>query len=157
MDTATFDARFEELFVDLARVCRAMGAGYQSEDVAQEVLVYGRSKIRELRDDSKLVPWLRRIAVRTASRKRRAFVQLVPEVAMVGGGSVDLALDEQRALGELPLRQRQLVTLVYLEGYRQEEAADMLGISRGTVAKGLWRARCGLARSLANYDPGGTR
>lgn len=156
MDTATFDARYDELFADLARVCRAVGAGHRAEDVAQEALLYGRERIHGLRDDSKLVPWLRRIAVRAANRER-APLGTGPGVAVFVDRSVDLAIDERRALGKLPLRQRQLVTLVYLAGYRQGEAADMLGLSRGTVAKALWRARCGLARSLADYETGGVR
>ena len=72
----------------------------------------------------------------------------------LGLGPIELALDERMALRALPARQRQLVTLVYFAGYRQEEVAEMLGISRGTVAKTLWEARCTLAHALVDYSRG---
>jgi DNA-directed RNA polymerase specialized sigma24 family protein len=160
LETSAFDARYAELLADLRRVCRAMGAGPDAEDVAQEVLVYGRSRLDELQDDAKLVPWLRRIAVRSTLRSlgrqrddRGAGDLLVdPKLALV-----DLGLDEQAALRGLGSRQQQLVRLVYFGGYRQEEVANMLGISRGTVAKTLWLARRALAHALADYERRGRR
>ena len=68
-----------------------------------------------------------------------------------GTADVDLGLDERAALGALSPRQRQLVALVYIAGFRQGEAAEMLAISRGTVARTLWEARCALALALADY------
>lgn len=157
MQTARFDARYDELFAELRRLCRALGAGDDAEDVAQEVLVYGRSRLHELRDDEKLVPWLRRIAIRSATRARRARgrdLEAIDPVRDLGLGPIELGLDERAALRALPARQRQLVTLVYFAGYRQEEVAEMLGISRGTVAKTLWEARCALAHALVGYSRG---
>jgi RNA polymerase sigma-70 factor (ECF subfamily) len=155
LESSAFDARYGELIADLRRVCLAMGAGSDSEDIAQEVLTYARSRLYQLRDDAKLVAWLRKIAVRSALRRR----SIEPDVVIAADLSVDpdlalvdLGLDERAALAALGPRQRQLVRLVYFSGYRQEEAADMLGISRGTVAKTLWLARRALARSLADYE-----
>lgn len=158
MDTAEFDQRYEELFADLRRLCRAMGVGASAEDLAQEVLLYGRSRLGDLRDDQRLVPWLRRIAVRSAARARNAESRTTTterDWHDEGLGQVELQLDQMHALGQLSRRQRQVVSLCYLLGYRQDEVAEMLGVSRGTVARTLWEARCRLATSLADADSGG--
>jgi RNA polymerase sigma-70 factor (ECF subfamily) len=154
LETSTFDARYGELLADLRRVCHALGAGPDSEDIAQEVLVYGRSRLHQLRDDAKLRAWLRRMAVRNVLRQRPVQtyrsptdISVDPDLALV-----DLGIDERSALAGLGERQRQLVRLVYFSGFRQDEVAEMLGISRGTVAKTLWNARRALARSLADYS-----
>jgi RNA polymerase sigma factor (sigma-70 family) len=146
-----FDARYDELLRDLRRLCRAVGAGDESEDAAQEALLLGRARLHDLRDESKLVPWLRRIAVRRAARVRRTPAEALDSALAGARANLDLAIDERAAIAALPLRERQMVTLVYVAGYRELEAASMLGVSRGTVAKTLWRARCELARHLADY------
>jgi DNA-directed RNA polymerase specialized sigma24 family protein len=132
-----------------------MGAGSDAEDIAQDVLIYARTRLHELRDDTKLKPWLRRIAVRRTLRQARATGSTAdgPDPTW-GQANVDLGLDERAAMRALSPRQRQLVALVYLAGFRQEEAAQMLAISRGTVARTLWEARCALALTLADYRTG---
>lgn len=156
LDRGAFDTRYLELLADLRRVCRAMGAGVDAEDVAQEALLDGRSHLHDLRDDSKLLPWLRRIAVRKALRGRQDAARRAQghEEVRREFEFVDLAIDERVAVSRLGSRQRQLVQLVYFAGFRQEETAEMLGISRGTVAKTLWEARRALAHALADYKAG---
>jgi DNA-directed RNA polymerase specialized sigma24 family protein len=63
----------------------------------------------------------------------------------------DLGLDAAAAVARLPERERLAVVLVYGMGYRQDEAAGVLGVTRGTVAASLWKARRRLARDLADY------
>jgi len=153
LDIGAFDARYPELLADLSRICRAVGAGPDAEDVAQDALIYARGHLRDLRDDTRLVPWLRRIAVRGAVRRRSRGAGPRAESFPIGMdfAMVELNLDERHAIHRLTERQRQLIAIVYLAGYRQDEAAEMLGISRGTVAKTLWLARRALAHSLADY------
>jgi len=153
LNTDAFDDRYEELLADLRRVCRAVGAGDEAEDVAQETLWYARARLSELRDDSRLVPWLRKIAVRHAWRAHGRPVEDLHSVLIAAPTiPVELAIDERRALVALPRREREVVMLVYIAGFREEEVASMLGVSRGTVAKTLWRARCSLSRSLSDYS-----
>lgn len=156
LDRGAFDARYPELLSDLRRVCRAVGAGMDAEDIAQDVLLYGRSRLDELRDDRKLVPWLRRIAVRRVARHGKSSGR-ANDQREAGAGDIEranLAMDERAALARLGRRQRDLVELVYFNGYRQDEAAEMLGISRGNVARTLWDARKVLAIALADYADG---
>jgi len=53
---AAFDAGYDAMFQDLERLCRALGAGANAEDHAQEALVYGRDHLQQLRDPDRLRP-----------------------------------------------------------------------------------------------------
>ena len=144
-----FDAAYPGLFNELCALCRALGAWDEAEDVAQEALLYGRAHLRELRDERSLRPWLRRIAARGAAEARRR------RLPSLGGAEPcylpvdpEAGLDCSDAVARLPERERLAVALVYGLGYGQAEAAQVLGIARGTVAASLWRARQKLAREL---------
>jgi RNA polymerase sigma-70 factor (ECF subfamily) len=137
-----FDAAYSRLFDELSALCRALGAPDEAEDVAQEALLYGRAHLRDLRDQRNLRPWLRRIAARGAAQARRRrlpgldgteprFVPVDPE----------MKLDCSAAVARLPERERFAIALVYGLGYGQKEAAQVLGVARGTVAASLWKAR----------------
>lgn len=150
---ATFDASYDALFNELAGFCRALGAGPDAEDIAQETLLVGRAELGGLRDPSRLRPWLRRIAVRAVMRTHRR-----PRTLEINDGALlpvrtDLEIDAAAAVARLPERERLAVVLVYGMGYHQEEAAELLGIRRGTIAAALWKARGRLARDLADYGP----
>jgi len=153
VSTDDFDARYPRLFVSLTRLARALGAGDEAEDLAQEVLLQGRARLPGLRDPAKLEPWLRRIMVRSASRHRgrRRASESDLEPVYVPTDPAGL-LDISVAIAGLPERERIAVTLVYGLGYTQETAADAMGISRGGVASTLFKARVRLVRDL-----GGTR
>lgn len=145
------DASYEALFTELARFCRTLGAGADAEDIAQETLLAGRSKLDGLHDPGSLRPWLRTIAIRMFLRmRRRRRPAPIADGALVPLGP-DLGLDAAAAVGRLPERERLAVVLVYGMGYRQDEAAAVLGVTRGTIAASLWKARRRLARDLADY------
>jgi len=146
-----FDEGYPVLFAELSRLCRALGAGAAAEDAAQEALVYGRTHLGDLRDPTRLRPWLRTIAVRHVSRSRIVRDSIDVADALFLPVDSDLGLDASRAVARLPLRERQAVALVYGLGYRQEDAAEILGLTRGGLAASLWKARRRLARDLADY------
>src|SRR5687767_2543044 len=102
------DAQYASLFSELTRLCRAIGAGDEAQDVAQDVLLYGRAHVSELRDTSKLRPWLRKMAVRAVARQRsRARVTSLEggEIAYLPAES-ELGLDALAAIAALPERER---------------------------------------------------
>jgi RNA polymerase sigma-70 factor (ECF subfamily) len=148
-----FDDNYTKHFADLTALCRALGAGSSAEDIAQDALLHAREHRQQLRDESKLGPWLRRIAARRTfehlrhQRRRdseepaRAFIPVDPSIS----------IDVSAAITLLPDRERQAVGLVYGLGYEQEEAASVMGITRGTVATLLHRARRHLAERLVGY------
>ena len=145
------DAEYAALFQELSRLCLALGAGGSADDIAQDVLLEGRAKIAQLRDVARLRPWLRTIAVRRVIRLRARSWRTMGDEPVFVPLDPDLGLDAAAAVARLPLRQRVAVVLVYGLGYHQDEAAAMLGLTRGGVASTLWKARRTLARDLAPY------
>ena len=153
MDLEGFDSQYGALFGDLSALARALGAGPDAEDVAQEALLEARSHLHQLRDPVKLRPWVRRIAVRGACRARRRHLadldaEQIERLPMTELPNLDVAA----AIAGLPERERVAVTLVFGLGYRQDEAAELMGVAAGTVYSSIWRARRKLARVLAEFD-----
>lgn len=147
------DESYLDHFRDLVRLCRALGAGAEAEDIAQEALVYAREHVGELRDPSALRPWVRQIARRAALRhlQRRPVGIRQPALVFVPQ-DVSLGLDLAQAIARLPQRERQAISLVYGLGYTQQEAAEVLGIARGTIAATLFHARRRLGDLLASTE-----
>lgn len=146
-----FDERYPRLFAGLTRLGRVLGAGPEAEDIAQEVLLEGRSHLGRLRDGDKLQAWLRRMMVRACGRHRgrsrlTALDATVAYVPLERSGLLDLGI----AVARLPPRERLAVALVYGLGYSQAEAADAMGITRGGLATALFKARVRLVRELAD-------
>jgi RNA polymerase sigma-70 factor (ECF subfamily) len=150
----SFDAQYSLLFAELTRICRALGAADSSEDIAQETLIEGRGHLDQLRDADALRAWLRVIAVRRVTRQRDRVRSTSDHEFSYVPVDAELGMDASAAVTRLPQRERIAVVLVHGLGYRQEEAAEMLGITRGTIAASLWKARRKLARDLAPYREG---
>ena len=147
------DANYTKYFADLTVLCRALGAGNNAEDIAQDVLVHARDSFWQLRDESKLEAWLRRSAARRtfAYLRRQKRDQHDDAVATFVPKDPSLSIDVSAAVTHLPQRERVAVVLVYALGYEQEEAAAVMDVTRGTVATLLHRARRHLAERLAAY------
>jgi RNA polymerase sigma-70 factor (ECF subfamily) len=52
-----------------------------------------------------------------------------------------MLLDLQRALDDLPVKERQVVEAIYLQGHSYESAAELLDIPLGTLKRRLTQAR----------------
>ena len=154
---SSIDLEYAALLRELTALARAVGAGDDAEDIAQETLVHGREKLSQLRDPTSLRPWLRRSAVRrVAARRQRQFATQQLDDRVWAPVDSSLGMDLAAAVASLPIRERQALGLVYGLGYSEAETAATLGIRRGTVASSLFRARRKLAMALADYrDRGG--
>jgi RNA polymerase sigma-70 factor (ECF subfamily) len=154
IDQEEFDSQYAALFGDLAALARALGAGPDAEDVAQEALLHARRHLHQLRDPDKLRAWVRRMAVRGACRARGRHVADLDTEHIEHLPAADFPdVDVAAAIAGLPERERLAVTLVYGLGYRQDEAAELMGVASGTVYSSVWRARRKLARLLAEDGP----
>ncbi len=67
-----------------------------------------------------------------------------------------LSIDFEAVFGRLKPRQRALLWLAYVEGYRHREIAEILGLKAGSIKVLLFRARRRLAELLRQYglEPG---
>ncbi|WP_328586699.1 RNA polymerase sigma factor [Roseovarius atlanticus] len=110
--------------------------------------------------DMRLEPWLFRIlrnawidqSRRRATRGTEIDVTVSPEAATVDGTRVNEARlmlrETEEALAALPDDQREVILLVCFEELSYAEAAEVLGIPKGTVMSRLSRGRVALAEKL---------
>ncbi len=135
-----------------------------ADDLAQETLARGLAQLGHLREAEKLGGWLFSILNRCWLDHLRARHEAVDDEVLM-----DLPADQpgpdghterrqtvrriRDAVGELPLGQRQVLTLVDLEEMSYAEVAEILAIPIGTVMSRLCRARAAL-RKLLEPAPG---
>lgn len=130
------------------------------EDVAQETFLNALDRIETYDSNRPFAPWLYQIA-RNAARQRiegasRRETTPVQEQELPNdsvGPEEELERAEVRrrlrtAVAGLPERQRTVFRLLDVEGVSADEAAEMLGLTAGTVRSHLSRARSALRDML---------
>jgi RNA polymerase sigma-70 factor (ECF subfamily) len=150
------DAELEALYpVAFARLRRSIvtlvGGWDEAADVVQDAFVQAWARRETFRGDGSLEAWVLRIALRIAARRvsqARTHMRsdaLVPEPALPNAeGSPELAA----AFSELPPQRRLIVVLRFVGGLSYSEIASATGLSEGTVAGAISKARRQLIRSL---------
>jgi RNA polymerase sigma-70 factor (ECF subfamily) len=124
-----------------------------AEDLTQETFLQAWRSLDTFGGRAPLRTWLRRIAHREflqALRGHRpaASLEAVAEVAEPRAAGLTEAVEIRALLRKLPLEEREIVVLHYLEGYRCEEIAEIVGVPVGTVKYRLSEARARLRREL---------
>lgn len=142
--------------VRLAR--RILGNTADAEDVAQEAMLRVWTHAPRWQPLAAFKTWLTRVVVNLClDRKRRApwvDLEAAGEIADPAPGAGDLAeADErerllQRAIANLPDRQRAAIVLTYSEGMSNAQAADMLDTSVSAFETLLVRGKQNLRRAL---------
>jgi RNA polymerase sigma-70 factor, ECF subfamily len=133
----------------------------EAEDIAQETFLrLWRSGGGLDLGSHGLRPWLRRVASnlcidRVRSGRRTVVVDDVPEESeeadqLSALERQDMASRVDRAMQDLPERQRLALTLFHHEGLSQVEVGDVMGISDEAVESLLARARRSLKVALAD-------
>jgi RNA polymerase sigma-70 factor (ECF subfamily) len=151
-DRDAFDALHAENVGRVYAVClRMAGDAVQAEQLTQDVFVRAWRGLASFRGDSAFSTWLHRLAVNTVlmdartSRRREARVTTADDVTRLDAGGraddVDARMDLERAIASLPEGARHILVLFDIEGYGQQEIADLLGVAVGTVKAQLHRAR----------------
>lgn len=120
-----------------------------AEDVLQDVFLKIHSRIDQLDDRSRLAPWVYRIAQNTIVDfyRRRASDRTVdselPEVAAERPAEDPPGLDAwmRGAIRELPEKYREAIALVEIEGIKQSELAERLGLSISGAKSRVQRGR----------------
>jgi RNA polymerase sigma factor (sigma-70 family) len=162
-DRDAFAALVARHHATLVACCRRMVGADRAADAAQDAVVTALLSLDRLRDDDRFGAWLvgiglnaARALLRGSDPPVRALRGSDPPVAAlrdgVAGGSDPHAAAEARevralvraAVAELPAGQREAVTLYYLAGLTQAEAAAHLGIPPGAVKTRLHKARASL-------------
>lgn len=153
---AELDSAFAWLFRDeypaIVRTAYLMlGDREAAEDVAQEAFVRLYARWRRISRYDKPGAWVRRVAIRLASRARRRPVVSItrdPQAPMEGSPDPDL----RAALMRLPANQRAAVVLHYLEDLPVAEVAVLMGCAPSTARVHLHRGRKRLATMLGEEN-----
>jgi len=153
------DALLRELEPLVVRTVRlVVGSGsWTAEDAAQEALLDIDRGIHALRDPRAVRAWALRVATQRAlkvSRRERLLwlrraPKLDPELLAESGGlEVGRSTAIKAAFDRLPPRLRATAVLRLYVGLSEDEAAQALGCSLGTVKSNLHDARRRLVREL---------
>lgn len=127
-----------------------------AEDILQDVFIKIHTRIDTLQDGERLVPWLYQItrnAIIDYYRTRRPALDL-PETLAVYPEMVESEPEAQLAAGlrdfmrVLPDQYRQAIILADLEGVKQADLADHLGLSLSGAKSRVQRGRQMLREAL---------
>ena len=133
-----------------------------ADDLVQDAMVKALKNARQLKDAAAIKGWLSKILANCwydYLRRYRETVDLdklpYEETASAGDEheKQDIVSRVRAMIAELPVGQRQVITLVDLAGFSYVEIADILDIPVGTVMSRISRARKALKAKLADYDP----
>lgn len=134
-----------------------------AEDVVQEATIKALKSVDSLREIKALDGWLFRIlhnCFYDHCRKQRDSVDIddivledseTPEHV---SGQDEMLRSVRQAIGELPVKYREVVTLVDIESFAYAEVAEILDVPIGTVMSRLNRARGKLREMLQNPNAG---
>jgi RNA polymerase sigma-70 factor (ECF subfamily) len=137
-----------------------------ADDLVQETLAKALKNSGQLRDQQTIRAWLYRILSncwRDHFRRSRETVD-VDDIILIEAQTPDLQHDRQQivkrvrnAIARLPMGQRQVISLVDLEGCSYIEVAQILDIPIGTVMSRLSRARSALKDQLLEAEARGSQ
>jgi RNA polymerase sigma-70 factor (ECF subfamily) len=138
-------------------LCRT-GRPELAADLTQETFVQAWRSLDTYDVGQPLRPWLLRIAYREflqALRRVRPMASLdsLAELPEPRAGALTEAVELREVLRRLPVEEREVVVLHYLEGYRCEEIAQILDVPLGRVRHRLVEARARLRAELGEEKP----
>jgi RNA polymerase sigma factor (sigma-70 family) len=141
-DTIAMNELLDALVPYVGTISASIAIGHGA-DAAQETMIVIFRSLRSLRNPDALFGWVRQIAVREALRvARREAAESPAELGeLPAGGDPQLAADVGDVLARLSADHRAILVLRDLEGFSEDEAAQMLQLPRGTVKSRLARAR----------------
>lgn len=147
---------------------RMLGSASAAEDVVQECFIRAWRALPSFRGEAQFSTWLYRIAInegnrflaRESRRELLPFDDVLRDVPDVSAQTAELAeageLREQleRLLAELPAHYRVAVVLRDVEGYSNEEAAELLELDLWNFKSRLHRGRMAIRRLLEDLAEG---
>ena len=142
----------------LRRYARALTRDARTDDLVQDTLVRAIAKQDRWEPGTNLRAWLFTLMhnqhvnnVRRANREAGTvdIDEVSSSLTAVSDPTASRQLRElERALGELPSEQREVILLVGLEGFSYDQVAEILAVPIGTVRSRLSRGRDALRRQL---------
>lgn len=122
----------------------------EAEDILQESFIKVFDHIKNFKEESRLIYWIKRIVVNTAlnhGRKKLYMFPMVDVKELEKNNSEDISISSLqlkellKMIQDLPSGCQIIFNLYVIEGYNHNEIADMLEISVGTSKSQYSRAR----------------
>ena len=151
-----YDGCYRRLVAQLYAICGNLG---EAEDAVQEAFVRAVEKPRRFAAVDNPEAWLRTVALNVVRRRFRRLSRyrglLAKEAASTPAADVPgLSPDHVHlvdALRQLPLEQREAITLHHIVDLPVREVALQLGVPEGTVKARLTRGRARLAPLVREF------
>lgn len=137
----------------------------EAEDVAQQVFVKAFQKLNSFQRTAQFSTWLFRIAYNTAISAQRKHagassiktIELNEDIRLADDGDSYLILENslqqlENAIENLPVHDRGLISLYYLQQQSVDEICEVTGLSASNVKIRLFRIRKKLQEMLLNND-----
>jgi RNA polymerase sigma-70 factor (ECF subfamily) len=150
-----------ELLPRLRRFARSLARNMSdADDLVQIAIERALARSEQLRDGAPLAGWMFGILrnawideARARARRNRVFApeELGEHVADPTSAHAEV-LPVHQAMTRLPDEQREVVSLVLIEGLSYREAADIVGVPIGTVTSRLARGREALQMMLNGIE-----
>lgn len=164
-DSDAFDALVALRLVPTFRLARAiLGGTEEAEDATQEAFISAWRGLPSLREPERFDAWFGRIVINACRmsmrrRPRSAILRLESVTERQSAPADDPRLSGlvdsdalNRAIDGLPLQQRAILALYYLEDRPVASVATIMGIPTGTAKWRLSLARTALRRAMADDD-----
>ena len=143
----------------LFRICYSILCNKEdAEDALQETFMAYMTKAPVFTDSEHEKAWLIRVATNISKNMRkyrlRHVCESLDDLKGIGISDEDKGLFE--AIMKIPEKYKTVLDLYYIEGYKCNEIADILGISPENVRKRLQHGRKYLKHEIERNDPHGT-
>jgi RNA polymerase sigma-70 factor (ECF subfamily) len=124
---------------------RMIGSKEDAEDALQMMFIKLYQNIKQFRGQSKLSTYLYQILLHTCYDLRRSKKivtnQPLKETDLFYKPQNELQLQLEEALQQLPDKMKECFVLFAIEGFKQFEIAEIMGISTGTVKAHIFQAK----------------
>src|SRR5438067_1594908 len=147
------DEGFDEAFPALYRIAyraahRIVGSVSEAEDVASDAMARALVRWSRVRRLDHPEGWVVRVATNLAidATRRRRVLPTVLDPVNDPAEAAALRITLAMALGSLPRRQREVISLRYLAGMSEHEVAEAMGIADSSVKEHAKRAMAALRR-----------
>lgn len=140
---------------------RMTGESALAEDILQDAFVKAFSELHKLNDENAFGGWLKRIVINRCIDIMRKEKHVFTNMETLTGKHYEIAVEvEENAnpdmvhhcIKKLPEGARQILVLHALEGYKNAEIAEQLGISESTAKTQFFRAKQLLGKMIKELD-----
>ncbi len=140
-----FDSLFEEYFDKVYyKVLSIVKNSSDAEDISQEVFMSVYKNLNKFREESNIYTWIYRIAINKTYdffKKKKNELEINEEVLLIADEfNSDTNILLQEKLNLISEKEREIVILKDIYGYKLKEIADMKNINLSTVKSIYYKA-----------------